>query len=180
MASQPPAASTSTTKSNDPFAVLDAPVVQGYRDVFNDFINGAVSDVHSIKYWANLLPKRNATHITLTQALAQMALDFLSAPATSTDVERLFSHSGLVVSKRRHNLTAEHIRQSTILGNWLSVGVVPVAEVCRTLDKRYGKKADDGSESEWSDSEEEKEDVVPEAGDEGDDDDDDDEGGATD
>ncbi|QRW08919.1 DNA polymerase [Ceratobasidium sp. AG-Ba] len=36
--------------------------------------------------------------------LAQMALDVLSTPATSVDVERAFSYVGSVVSKRRHNL----------------------------------------------------------------------------
>ncbi|KAJ3764919.1 hypothetical protein FB446DRAFT_607248, partial [Lentinula raphanica] len=50
-----------------------------------------------------------------------MALDFLSAPATSTDVERLFSHAGLVVAKRCYNLSPSHIRESTILNNWLKV-----------------------------------------------------------
>ncbi|KAE9383730.1 hypothetical protein BT96DRAFT_951086 [Gymnopus androsaceus JB14] len=38
-------------------------------------------------------PKSKTT--TLNQALARMVLNFLAAPAASTDVEQLFSHSGL-------------------------------------------------------------------------------------
>ncbi len=133
------------------FAALDACIVQTDRDPLDDFINVPGSDIDPIEHWTNLTAKPNAKHITLTQAAAPMALDFRSAPATSTDVERLLSHGGLVVAKWRHNLTVQNIRSSTVLGNWLSVGVVPVEEVCRALDMKYGKKGDDSSDSEWTD-----------------------------
>ncbi|KIK51569.1 hypothetical protein GYMLUDRAFT_251947 [Collybiopsis luxurians FD-317 M1] len=83
-----------------------------------------------------------------------MALDFLSASATSTDVERLFSHSGLVVTKGRYNLTANYIHQSTVLGNWLGVDdLIPVKAICGKLNVKYEKKKE-LSDSEWSDSDE--------------------------
>jgi hypothetical protein len=66
--------------------------------------------------------------------LARMALDYLSAPgkchlpftntathyllATSTDVERAFSHGGLTVSKMRHALSDKSVRAATVLGSW--------------------------------------------------------------
>ncbi len=140
---------------DDNFAELDAPVNQGNHDPFEDFIAGAMSDEDPITHWTHLAAKPGSPITTLIQALAQMALDFLSAPATSTDVERLFSHSGLVVAKRRHNLTADNIRQSTTLGNWLSVGIVPTGAIAKVLNTTYGKKVDDASGSEWSDSEDE-------------------------
>ncbi|KAF5359897.1 hypothetical protein D9757_015143 [Collybiopsis confluens] len=150
--------SNSQHKSSKPisnvFSALDAPAVQADRDPFEDFINGDVTNDEPLDYWSRLTAKKGSATVTPVQALACMALDFLSAPATSTDVERLFSHAGLVVSKRRYNLTPDSIRQSVVLGNWLACGVVPYAEIACTLKKKYGKKSFKvpGSDSEWSDS----------------------------
>ena len=59
-----------------------------------------------------------------------MALDFLSAPAASTNVERAFSRGGLTVSKHRHNLSEKSVRSATILGSWAQVGgIIPEEEV---------------------------------------------------
>ncbi|KAE9403719.1 hypothetical protein BT96DRAFT_936160 [Gymnopus androsaceus JB14] len=99
-----------------------------------------------------------------------MALDFLSAPAASMDVERLFSHSGLVVAKHCYNLTPDHIRQSTVLSNWLSIdGLVPVKAISLCLDKRSGKEKQDAEFLKWTDTdlddeEEEQEEEAEEEG----------------
>lgn len=143
------------TKSSSAFSSLDAPVAETTADPFEDFINGSPTDDDPIAYWGARIASPDSDSITLTQALARMALDFFSAPATSTDVERLFSNAGLVVAKRRYNLTAEHIRTSTVLANWISVGIVPTDKISSLLKKKMGKKPLFGSESEWSDSEEE-------------------------
>lgn len=59
-----------------------------------------------------------------------MALDFLSAPATSTDVERAFSRGGLTVSKRRHSLSDESTRAATVLSSWATVEeIIPEKEI---------------------------------------------------
>ena len=46
--------------------------------------------------------------------------------ATSTDVERLFSHGGLQVPKRRHNLAFETLRCLMVLCSWFEAGLVPL------------------------------------------------------
>ncbi|QRV96425.1 alpha-glucosidase C [Ceratobasidium sp. AG-Ba] len=50
--------------------------------------------------------------------LTQMALDVLSTPATSVDVERAFSYVGSIVSKRRHNLKPYSIQAMSTLGSY--------------------------------------------------------------
>jgi hypothetical protein len=41
--------------------------------------------------------------------------------ATSTDVERAFSHGGLTVSKMCHHLSDKSVRSATVLGSWVSL-----------------------------------------------------------
>jgi hypothetical protein len=66
--------------------------------------------------------------------LSRMSLDFMSAlgmcctslhmpvlkypVATSTDIERAFSHGSLTVSKMCHSLSDESVRAATVLGSW--------------------------------------------------------------
>ncbi|KAL1937047.1 hypothetical protein VTO73DRAFT_15573 [Trametes versicolor] len=71
--------------------------------------------------------------------LAQMAIDFLTAQATSTDSERGFSRGRLTVSRLRHSLGEESVRSGTVLGSWSNVpGLVPEADVVQLLAARHG------------------------------------------
>ncbi|QRV90595.1 DNA polymerase [Ceratobasidium sp. AG-Ba] len=56
--------------------------------------------------------------------LTQMALDVLSTPATSVDVERAFSYVGSIVSKRRHNLKPYSIQAASTLGSYSKANLV--------------------------------------------------------
>ncbi|SJL18951.1 uncharacterized protein ARMOST_22554 [Armillaria ostoyae] len=66
-----------------------------------------------------------------------MALDFLSAPATSTDVEHLFSHGGLNMTKHRHNLSAESTIDQTVLNSWTKCsGLLPEDEIMQFFNDK--------------------------------------------
>lgn len=72
--------------------------------------------------------------------------------ATSTDVERLFSHGGTQVTKKRHNMSFETLRSLMVLCSWFQAGLVPIEEVLeyfRTLRSR--RKNDDSDEDEDED-----------------------------
>ncbi|KAG9125172.1 hypothetical protein FRC07_008697, partial [Ceratobasidium sp. 392] len=56
--------------------------------------------------------------------LTQMALDVLSMPATSVDVERTFSFAGTIVGKRRHSLSSYSIQATATLGSYSKAGLV--------------------------------------------------------
>jgi hypothetical protein len=51
---------------------------------------------------------------------ARLAATLLSAPATSSDCERLFSLSGRLFCKLRARLTAEHVNFRTCLNRWMN------------------------------------------------------------
>ncbi|KAE8218978.1 hypothetical protein CF319_g7243 [Tilletia indica] len=57
--------------------------------------------------------------------MTSMALDVFSTPATSVEVERLFSRAGRTVTPLRHRLRAERISQLVTVGKWFSEGAVP-------------------------------------------------------
>ncbi|KAJ7865502.1 hypothetical protein B0H13DRAFT_1898521 [Mycena leptocephala] len=52
------------------------------------------------------------------EAFAQMCLDYLSAPATSVDAERLFSFSGGTVSKLCNQLSEHSAHAAVMVGQW--------------------------------------------------------------
>ncbi|KIJ29107.1 hypothetical protein M422DRAFT_188910 [Sphaerobolus stellatus SS14] len=57
----------------------------------------------------------------IPEALAKMALDYLSVPASSTDVKHAFSLSGRVVTPLCSSLEDESIRATVLLNSWLSI-----------------------------------------------------------
>ncbi len=149
----------SQTDSDDPFADVDNFGWNMEQDPFEAYIRAPQFDCGDpISHWTAKLDKRSPRMKTKTvtpeRALARMALDFLSAPgklsalfvvpkliilsAASTDVEHVFSHGGLIVSKRRHNLSPESTRANVILNSWSKIdGIVPRKE----LMKRFNEKS---------------------------------------
>ncbi|KAK0430083.1 uncharacterized protein EV420DRAFT_1657773 [Desarmillaria tabescens] len=79
-----------------------------------------------------------------------MALDFLSAPTTSTDVEQLFSHGGLNVTKHRHNLSAESTIDQTVLNSWFKhPGLVPQDLVSAYFNDKH-KRPNNGGKNRYA------------------------------
>jgi len=63
--------------------------------------------------------------------LARMAMDYLSIPPTSIDVERLFSRGQLVLLHVRSRLSVNSTRALLCLGAWSSLGLVKNEDVKR-------------------------------------------------
>ncbi|KAG8770038.1 hypothetical protein FRC12_004557 [Ceratobasidium sp. 428] len=76
--------------------------------------------------------------------LTQMALDVLSAPATSVDVERHFSFVNHLVSKRRYRLSPCTIEATASLGSYVKAGLVKpgILATVRAQEKADRKAAD--------------------------------------
>ncbi len=72
--------------------------------------------------------------------------------ATSTDVEHLFSHGGLNVTKRRHNLSAESTIDQTVLNSWLArPGLVPEDEISAYFNDKSKQPNNGGKKIRQSD-----------------------------
>lgn len=83
------------------------------------------------------------SQLTGGDPLAQMALDVLSAPASSVDVERALSRGGLTVS--RHALSDKSVRAATVLSSWATLeGIIDEEEVVSVFrnKKRRLKNSD--------------------------------------
>jgi hypothetical protein len=83
-------------------------------DSFDRFINGLLT-----VFAAN---NRVIAHVVkegnLPAGIRQQALDLLSIPAMSTELERVFSSAKLLVSHRRSSLLAETIEICKLLRYW--------------------------------------------------------------
>ncbi|EJD32395.1 hATC-domain-containing protein [Auricularia subglabra TFB-10046 SS5] len=75
----------------------------------------------ALKWW-----KRNTSTFP---HLSRMALDYLSIPATSVDVERTFSRGRLLLSHVRNRLSAESTRALLCIGSWLNCGMVKISDI---------------------------------------------------
>lgn len=70
--------------------------------------------------------------------LSRMALDYLSAPATTVDVERVFSQGRLVLSHTRNRLSPKSMRALMCVGAWSRAGLLntkKMAHILRSGDK---------------------------------------------
>lgn len=138
---------------DDPFADVDDFNISAAHDPIAEYLDSApLGHVRDpIAFWHSQLAGGHP--------LALMALDFLSAPAASVDVERAFSRGGLTVSKRRHALSDESVRAATVLGSWASnKDLIPEEQILKLLrDKskrtKKGKVAMYEDEDESGDNE---------------------------
>ncbi|KDQ15769.1 hypothetical protein BOTBODRAFT_108076 [Botryobasidium botryosum FD-172 SS1] len=71
--------------------------------------------------------------------LAQMAMDYLSIPATSVDVERAFSYGRRTISLYRHSLSSDTIRASIVFGNRCIEGLVDDNELVEMIKAKAGR-----------------------------------------
>ncbi|KDQ56487.1 hypothetical protein JAAARDRAFT_132812, partial [Jaapia argillacea MUCL 33604] len=65
--------------------------------------------------------------------LSHMALDYLSVPATSVDVERIFSCGRLLLSHVRNRLSAQSTRAVLCLGVWSLMGMVKDEDISKVV-----------------------------------------------
>ncbi|KIK10716.1 hypothetical protein PISMIDRAFT_124022, partial [Pisolithus microcarpus 441] len=80
--------------------------------------------------------------------LSRMALDYLTIPAMSVDVERLFSHGHLVLSHVHSRLSTQSTRALLCLGYWSSMGLVKTGDI-----EKVSKLPDvDGDEEDLEDN----------------------------
>ena len=70
-------------------------------------------DTNPLTYWQGVLVSWPDS------CLARMAIDYLSSPASSVEVERAFSRGALTVTHRHHALSDMSTCNSIVLGAWL-------------------------------------------------------------
>ncbi|TFK80198.1 HAT dimerization, partial [Polyporus arcularius HHB13444] len=61
--------------------------------------------------------------------LSRMALDYLSIPGTSVDVERVFSRGRRCLTHVRSRLSAQTTRALLCLGDWLRYDLISTADM---------------------------------------------------
>ena len=70
-----------------------------------------------------------------------MAIDYLSAPASSVDAECAFSRGALTVTHRRHALSDTSTCNSIVLGAWLgATNIIPTDELIRHFQNKASRE----------------------------------------
>jgi hypothetical protein len=107
-------------------------------------------DIDPLQFWHGALISRPESR------LARMAIDFISAPASSADVERAFSRGALTVTHRRHALSDTSTRNAIVVGTWLKdTNIVPkdaLIEHFQNKSSRLAMPSSDSGEMDVDDS----------------------------
>ncbi|EIW63732.1 uncharacterized protein TRAVEDRAFT_78749, partial [Trametes versicolor FP-101664 SS1] len=61
--------------------------------------------------------------------LSRMALDYLSIPGTSVDIERVFSRGRIILPHLRNGLSAHSIRAILCLGEWSLLNLMKDSDI---------------------------------------------------
>jgi hAT family C-terminal dimerisation region len=110
-----------TTKEMDPLeaylADTDAPIISN-EDPFDAFIAGprtVIDNDHLLTWWND---PTNPWY-----QLRPMALDLLSIPAMSSEIERAFSSARLLLTAQRQRLSDGTIEEAELLRHWWQQGI---------------------------------------------------------
>jgi len=98
----------------------------------NAEIRGLGQGCPALKWWRK--------HAKIYPRLYRMALAYLSIPATTTDVERLFSRCRILLPHIRNRLSPRMTRAIICLNEWGKMGLI------KALDYEEVAKMDDVSE----------------------------------
>ncbi|CUA77945.1 hypothetical protein RSOLAG22IIIB_12933 [Rhizoctonia solani] len=104
------------TSTSDPLTIyLSSPIID----------KAVVEKTGLLAYWQHELNK--------SVPLARMALDVLSAPASSVDAERAFSGGRMAVNYRQHRMSVATFRAKMAVGSWFGTpllsGIDDVLEI---------------------------------------------------
>ncbi|KDR67829.1 hypothetical protein GALMADRAFT_146839 [Galerina marginata CBS 339.88] len=106
----------------DALPALTAPPPTELHSELERYLNTDIEDVTDpIRWWY----VRKTTY----PRLHRMALDYLTIPATSVDVERVFSQGRLLLSHVRSRLSVQSTRALMCLGGWSLMGYVRDSDV---------------------------------------------------
>ena len=76
---------------------------------------------------------------TLYPRLARMALDLITIPPMSSDPERIFSLTGLLLTANRARLQSDIIGASMAMGSWDKEGVINIVDGQLKRPQKEGK-----------------------------------------
>ncbi|KIL55579.1 hypothetical protein M378DRAFT_90715, partial [Amanita muscaria Koide BX008] len=106
---------------------LAKPKVSHLRDELAIYLSTDIEDVKNpIAWWyerRSLFPR-----------LSRMALDYLTIPATSVDVEHLFSRGRILLSHLRNCMSAQTTRALLCLGDWSLLDLVKDEDVKKVAE----------------------------------------------
>ncbi|PIL36561.1 hypothetical protein GSI_00250 [Ganoderma sinense ZZ0214-1] len=118
--------------------------VPDVRDELKRYLSTDVEPVSDALQWWN---DRRATFPNLSR----MALDYLTIPATSIEVERIFSRGRLLLTHVRNRLSAQTCHALLCLGNWSLLGLIKAEDekAVARLDELEGDESDYEMEDGW-------------------------------
>jgi hypothetical protein len=115
------------------FGNLSIKPLNGEMTELDLYLSQPVKNVaNPLKWWL--------THSHTFPTLSQMASNYLSIPATSTAVERVFSQGRHLLSHTRNRMKGKTLRAHLCLGSWARKGLVDVKDLIQVIQASSKKR----------------------------------------
>ncbi|CAE7168274.1 unnamed protein product [Rhizoctonia solani] len=97
------------------------------RDTIEAYLDSPTMPSSLIQHAGGVLGYWSA-ELTNRPRVAQMALDYLTAPASSVDAERAFSCGRLMIGHLQHRMSPQTFQAQMIIGSWFGTSLLPDVE----------------------------------------------------
>ncbi|CUA75984.1 hypothetical protein RSOLAG22IIIB_01988 [Rhizoctonia solani] len=104
-------------------------------DSIHSYLETPVVPLDILWQYGGIIPYWNAQFASRPR-LARMALDYLTAPASSVDAERAFSSGRLMINHLQHQVSSQTFQSQMAIGSWFGTPLLPnlhtVASIVQT------------------------------------------------
>ncbi|KAJ8515393.1 hypothetical protein ONZ45_g7180 [Pleurotus djamor] len=126
----------------DSLPALSAPIAREHRDELERYLStDPEMTTNVIQWWVE--------RRSMYPRLSRMAIDYLTIPATSVAVERVFSQGRLLISSIRNRLSSQSTRAILCLGQWSLIGMIKDKDLTKIAQMPDVEGVGDDSEGEF-------------------------------
>ena len=140
MASLPASPRQPLAPSRDWLSLLHGPSAAPLHQEHDELMEFWASSIEPpetdpLQFWHGTLVSRPESR------LVWMAIDYLSAPASSVDIECAFSHGAFMVTHRCHALSDQSTHNSIVISAWLKdTKLIPKEELIEFFQKKTARE----------------------------------------
>ncbi|KAG8687336.1 hypothetical protein FRC11_007416 [Ceratobasidium sp. 423] len=111
------------------------PRLERHFDHQESYLETPIVPAYVLRRYGGVIPYWNA-QLERRPRLTRMALDYLTAPASSVDAERAFSGGRLMINHLQHQMSSRTFQAQMAVGSWFGTPLLPnLSHVASIVEK---------------------------------------------